>query len=353
MDVIIHAGYYKTATTSIQAICQMNRQRLLQVGLLYPQSGLRRNTGISHPMSMGHHLLYHGVRNATRRPKLLPHLEALKTQFGVEVEGAGAAQVLISTELLSSANLQIKSAFLDLVTQEKYPIRIVYAVGLPHLLAESMLKQALRFHKNPSVPDLVATISRRIQTDLSEWIDLVGQQNVHVHFFSKKRYKPFLLLFLQSLGIAEPATLLASDMVLNASVSPQGIAARQQVYQQLMIQGVVPNRRMKDRIEIEASLWEASLPADCKTLTPMLPLSRQLEILESGQQLLKFLRPLMSEQDWVLFHSDWIEAQAYLRLGFDSDPSENKLASHHVKELFRRIKHLPPVRKALMGRQSN
>ena len=75
MDVVLHAGCYKTATSSIQLIANMKRDDLAADGILFPLAGLRRNEGSNNTLSRAHHSLFHKVKGANETQGLVAQLQ--------------------------------------------------------------------------------------------------------------------------------------------------------------------------------------------------------------------------------------------------------------------------------------
>src|SRR5690606_33840888 len=103
VSVVIHAGCYKTATSTIQAIAQKNRARFLaDFGVLYPKTGARANQGIPDPDSVAHHLLFHAAKasadGATAGDGGVQFAN-FRAKLEAEVRRKDARRVFISTEL--------------------------------------------------------------------------------------------------------------------------------------------------------------------------------------------------------------------------------------------------------------
>ncbi|HET7717204.1 MAG TPA: hypothetical protein VFK86_16395, partial [Bauldia sp.] len=115
VSAVIHGGCYKTATSTIQAVAQKNRERFLGTfGVLYPKTGTRANQGVPDPDSVAHHLLFHAARTAAEQTGAEPKssFDNLRAKLAAEIQKSGARRVFVSTELLSFASETVKAHFL-------------------------------------------------------------------------------------------------------------------------------------------------------------------------------------------------------------------------------------------------
>lgn len=93
--VVVHAGYHKTGTTSIQVALTRSRDRLRAAGILYPQ------TGVPTQFPYGHHLLPWSL---TRVNPVLPitfdpqSAHDLWAELVAEIERSGCPVVVLSSE---------------------------------------------------------------------------------------------------------------------------------------------------------------------------------------------------------------------------------------------------------------
>ncbi len=83
MKVVVHGGMHKTATTSLQSMMHKNRERLLQLGIFYPNSG-----GIHHDILLN-----------VKRPDWNP--EKLNSQL-LAAENSKADLCFLSAEVVST-----------------------------------------------------------------------------------------------------------------------------------------------------------------------------------------------------------------------------------------------------------
>ena len=91
--VFIHIGQYKTGSTSIQKLMWENRKKLLEYGILYPQSFIRDGA---------HFLITDFLRKEYRNMGELVRLRPLRE----EIENSKASTAVISCESLSGATVR-------------------------------------------------------------------------------------------------------------------------------------------------------------------------------------------------------------------------------------------------------
>lgn len=305
MDIVIHAGYYKTATTTIQSTLQSNRARLAELGILYPQTGLRRNMGIPEPSSMGHHLLFHAIRRVVEAADKGAALAAMQETLQKEIAAAHPTTVVLSTELLAGTPRKHKQLFLDYFSPWPGQVRVVYAVSLPHWLAESMAKQVMKFGRVPEPMAIGNVLANRMLKDLTHWNELLGVQTVQPVYFSKMHFDTFLGSLYAALAVPRRELMASSGLALNTAVSKDGLLLRREIYRALTAQGLTIDRKFRDVLEVEISSWESSLPAQNKRPMTILSGEQQYEILQSATRLRALLEAQMVSDDRALMVDDW------------------------------------------------
>lgn len=90
--ILLHIGRHKTGTTSLQAFFTRNRERLLEQGIYYPQTGIRNG---------GHHLVAEPFpmrRLNQLRARYSPEQHELVQALRDEIDSAPADTILISSE---------------------------------------------------------------------------------------------------------------------------------------------------------------------------------------------------------------------------------------------------------------
>lgn len=256
MEVVLHAGCYKTATSSIQLIANIKRDLLAADGILFPITGLRRNEGSDHELSRGHHSLYHKISNDGDPREVVAKLEE-------EIAASpGAKRIFLSTELLAGSPVEIKHRFL-----ESYApwgnFRIEYAIRAPDEYAESInnqMRKAGRTHRQfGRLP---------YRDDVAHWVELLGRDAVHLSYFAKGNARGFIDGFFARLGVGSP--VFVEGLNDNPAVSLKGMLFREATLSMFRKQGS-HDRRARQRVmnalrDFDANVLSASPKAI--TLSP-------------------------------------------------------------------------------------
>ena len=103
----LHIGTHKTGTTSIQKFLARNRNKLLDLGYLYPLSGRVK------ALSIAHHKLSWGVMRAKRFRRVTGRWEELGQEWKKlhkEIANEKKENVIISAEDFSNLNANTISA---------------------------------------------------------------------------------------------------------------------------------------------------------------------------------------------------------------------------------------------------
>jgi len=139
MKILIHIGAHKTGTSSIQFFMHRNYERLLDLGILYPRSGIRR---------YGHHALALSCKANERRSERTGlgrdgELEMIMR----EIESSAADRCVLSSEaffVTDPRNIaRVASAMKEL------DVRILAFVRRPDTMFMSIYTSRLKKMKNP------------------------------------------------------------------------------------------------------------------------------------------------------------------------------------------------------------
>ncbi|WP_342594306.1 hypothetical protein AAGT95_14665 [Salinicola lusitanus] len=190
-DIYIHAGAFKTATTSFQLLMNKNKNNLLsENGLLYLNTGLRKNLGSLDEYSMAHHTLFHASR-AAENGHHLKH-QQFKKLIEEEIFEKKPDSVIISTELLTSANITLMKQFINLFPNKN--IKIIYAYRRPDLYIDSMNNQLLK-----QKGDIKQKVACPFISDLKKWAHLVGEKRLIPIYMEKNSNKSFAIEVLEKI----------------------------------------------------------------------------------------------------------------------------------------------------------
>ena len=263
LPVVIHAGCYKTATSTIQSIAQKNRGRLLEAfGVLYPKTAARANQGIPDPDSVAHHLLFHAARNAVTGGAT----EGFKTnrdKLAAEIARKGPRRLFVSTELLSFAPEAIKDRFLAYFEGISDDVSVVYAVRRPDEMIDSMNNQMLRAGRG-------RTRSRELvdyHADIAQWSARLGRAKVNVLYFSKDGYDAYLrrIFALSGIDLSQPG--IDTEVYANAPMTLSGFVVRGMVFDRLKARNVEIDRALRHEINIALAPIEEKLSPSPKLVT--------------------------------------------------------------------------------------
>lgn len=248
--VMLHAGAFKTGTTTLQVIANRNRHLLAEAGILWPQAGLRSNLGARSDDSKAHHLIYHmTAEKSGDRAEDLPVAQEIRKEF-LET---GCETALVSTELLSSTRaVTTFERFLTVLGWPEIDVAVDYAIRLPDEYVESRRAQSLK--GKGRCGDSKSTPFRRVVTRFAE---LLGRENVRVRYFRKQNAPQLFREFFADLGagsLIDPGDFMIRE---NEPLSVEGLAIRKYVFSRYNPTGHQRRKFLMRRLaEIEDGLPE-------------------------------------------------------------------------------------------------
>ncbi|MCB1500790.1 MAG: hypothetical protein KDK07_13540 [Bauldia sp.] len=292
VSVVIHAGCYKTATSTIQAIAQKNRERFLaDFGVLYPATGARANQGIADADSIAHHLLFHAAKSASVAGADDSSFTTNRTKLIAEARKSRAARVFVSTELLSFAPEPIKDRFLRYCEGLSDDVTIVYAVRRPDEMIDSMNNQMLRAGRG-------RTRSRDLvdyRADIEQWHARLGVGRVKVLYFAKNRYEGYIRRMFGAVGVDVARPGVITEVYANAPMSVTGHVVRTMIFDRLKAGNVEIDRALRHELNLALAPIEAAVAASPKLVT--LGHDDRVRILERNREDLEAIKPWLSEDD--------------------------------------------------------
>lgn len=281
MDVVLHAGCYKTATSSIQLIANMKRDDLAADGILFPLAGLRRNEGSNNTLSRAHHSLFHKVKGANETQGLVAQLQ--EELAAVE----GLARVFLSTELLAGTDIDLKRRFLDSYAPLG-SFRIEYAIRAPDEYAESINNQ---MRKSGRVNRQFGRLPYR--DDISHWTELLGREAVRLSYFAKGNARGFIDAFYARLGASGRMYIEGLDD--NPAVSVKGMLVREALMQMFHETGP-HDRRTRQRTMNAIRDFDAGVLSDSPKAITLTPEDRA-DILRQYRDDMEALAELLSPEE--------------------------------------------------------
>lgn len=261
-EFILHAGAYKTATSTVQTILTRSSEYLLkQHGILYPKTGRRINSGSSNPHSTAHHPLVHCIRP---RDAVLGKSRKLRQALATEIAASRARTVVISSELITFSSAAEKRELLALMADRVENVSVIYALRRPDEYCESMLNQSLKngrmdrvtaFHQRVDGPGLKLAFLR----DLQDWQSIVGPERLRVLYFSKRNYRRYLTKIFAFMGVDLADRNIDAEVHDNSAVTRLGFLLRNICYTRLDELNHVPGRVGRHKIGIHLDALEQSL----------------------------------------------------------------------------------------------
>ncbi len=164
--LVLHIGWPKTGTSSIQAFCHANQRALRHDGVLYPSSWLQ---------GVGHHLfptaLMHPHQKKGRRDlKQMDGvgIEQIKDKLTAEIDACPEVHtVIVSSERFMTLELDQIEAIRDAFRE--FTIDIVFYLRRQDLFAQSIYAQNLRVLRAVSAESILKHRILRYRDQLTPW----------------------------------------------------------------------------------------------------------------------------------------------------------------------------------------
>lgn len=255
-EVVLHAGTYKTATSTIQTIMSKNRKEFLaDYGILYPNTGARRNTGSSNINSEAHHKIYHATRGKGSDAETKENMDKISQKIAREIEENKPTKIVICTELLSSARTTGKARFIETISGIG-EVRVIYAVRRPDEYIESMINQA---HKNFKFPKINPESKLSMLNDIEEWKELLGQEAISILAFTKDDYKGYILRTFGLIGVDPNDPRIDLNIHDNPAMTVRGYMLRDMIKRKMEAANITINRNLQHRLNVELDQMEKKL----------------------------------------------------------------------------------------------
>ncbi len=319
--VILHAGAYKTATSTVQTILGRNADHMLaHLGVLYPKSGRRLNTGSSDPASLAHHPFCHAVR----AQQVLPAKGAkLKRALAREVSEAPVQTVVISTELITSAPPSEKRALLDLIADRVEDVSVIYAFRRPDEYLDSMLNQSLKNGRTDRVRAAGQRLGRDVHKvpflqDVRQWHSILGPERVRVVYFSKQAYPRYLEKVFGFVGVGLSDPLIDAKVHDNSAVTQVGYLLRKLCFDRLAQLDHTPTRLDRHHLGIELDALESRLATGSHKMIMFGTQDRQ-RVLDAQQNDMAQMAAFLDEEDRDLLKQDMARGVAAGLIADDPD----------------------------------
>ena len=149
-QVIIHAGFHKTATTSIQGTCFRNKEKLENMGIHYPFFSLKDRLITNH--SLPFHSVFATHINNTRRQKPLHALVNLENEAANEIYlkqmdtflSQNYEKIIISGESISALDPGEFQELKKKIEHYDYQVRVIVFVRSPFSFMTSMVQERIK-----------------------------------------------------------------------------------------------------------------------------------------------------------------------------------------------------------------
>jgi hypothetical protein len=175
LDLVVHIGLHKTATTYVQNVWSEGRDRLADAGLWYPTVGMARKRGIN---------TREGAQSGQARFARAGNRRRLLKRMLAEVP-PNASKVLISSEEFTRARTDWTPAQYLRVFGAFRTVKVVVVLRRQDTWIESFYKQRVDQFNNRETrcfDDFVDEVGRSLfdfHHRFSPWRDLVGPENFH------------------------------------------------------------------------------------------------------------------------------------------------------------------------------
>ena len=271
VDLVLHIGTGKTGTTSVQFFCLENRDRLLELGHLYPQSpGGARHGKLSLFVKTDEELL--SAPNWYRQKQSDParFRKTFRRRLFEEIERAGVSRVLMSDEVLYGCS---DTALLRL---RKFTDRIAESLRLVVYLRrqdEQMVSRYQQMVKTGEVRRLDDWAQQDMSTvydyfgRLRTWQTLVEPTAFVVRRFERDRFAAGSLHqdFLEAVGVDVSAEELKQVPDRNESLDAESVEFLRlvnlhRVANDAATVGVIDNRALVRRLATVATGPVVTLP---------------------------------------------------------------------------------------------
>lgn len=164
-QIIVHAGFSKTGTSSIQDGCYAHRDVLLQHGIVYPRFHFGEHVFITHSIpltaAIARHPARYGVLLAPQfaaEPGVV--IDSLRTQWQRMLQAPQGETLLLSTELIEGFDERDMTALREWLAPHAQRLRVVAFVRSPESGLSSLLQERI---KMGGLPDPWALVGRTRQ----------------------------------------------------------------------------------------------------------------------------------------------------------------------------------------------
>ena len=230
VDLVLHLGSGKTGTTSIQTFLHENRDRLAELGFLYPRSpGPVRHTRVSLSMLPAELV----ERAPAWHRQGFASVDDLRADFHrklrAELAEAGLPRVILSDEALFGTRDEARERLRLLTDDIAHRVRLVVYLRRQDDHVTSRYQQVVKVGETRRLEDRVRAMNLSglydYHTRLSKWQQVMDPASFVVRPFERARFPDGSLHqdFLDSAGVDARAEKLAQVTQLNESLDAEAV----------------------------------------------------------------------------------------------------------------------------------
>jgi len=206
-QVIVHAGFSKTGTSSIQDACETHRGVLRAHGIAYPRFEFGEHVFTTHSIPLVAAVARHPARyGVVLSPRFAPEPGAViahcRAQLARVLQAPQGETLLLSTELIENFDAPDMAALRALLTPHTQRLRVVAFIRSPESGLSSLLQERIKMGGLPDPWALVGRIRQKYENLCGHFADEL--EVVDFHAASQHRLG-LVGAFLLLAGLPEPA----------------------------------------------------------------------------------------------------------------------------------------------------
>jgi hypothetical protein len=213
-EIIVHAGFSKTGTTSIQDNCEKFSSFLCERGIVYPQFHYNSQPFVTHSIPVtvaisGHPGKY-GLRLRQRFPDDVDAvIRGCKAQVDKLLQEPAGETLLLSTELIEGFDAQDMATLRSYLAPHAQRLRILVYVRSPQSGLESLLQERIKMGGLPDPMQLVGRVRQKVENVQRGFAGILEVFNFHQAI---RHDRGLVGAFLEQAGVA-PADLVCLEFV--------------------------------------------------------------------------------------------------------------------------------------------
>ena len=183
-EIIVHAGFSKTGTTSIQDNCERFSAFLRERGIVYPQFHFNNQPFITHSIPVTVAITGHPGKYGLRLPKRFPGevdavIHSCKAQMDQLLREPAGDTLLLSTELIEGFDAQDMATLRTCLAPHAQRLRMLVYVRSPQSGLESLLQERIKVGGLPDPHRLVGRVRQKVENVQRGCGDILEVRNFH------------------------------------------------------------------------------------------------------------------------------------------------------------------------------